>query len=52
MSCGASGGIYDLASLMLGGAYGRGRLYGDAFKRARELVIATFGKLEAKGEGS
>jgi hypothetical protein len=25
MSCGASGGIYDLASLMLGGPYGRGR---------------------------
>jgi hypothetical protein len=44
-SCGAGGGIYDLASLLLGGPYGRGRLHGDAFKAARELVISTFGPL-------
>jgi len=43
-SCGASGGIYDLASIMLGGPYGRGQLHGEDFKRARELVVQTFGE--------
>jgi hypothetical protein len=44
-SCGAAGTIYDLASLVLGGPYGRGRLHGEAFKAARKLVIDTFGAL-------
>jgi hypothetical protein len=44
-SCQAAGSIYDLASLMLGGPYGRGRLHGEAFKAARKLVIDTFGEL-------
>jgi hypothetical protein len=44
-SCHAAGSIYDLASLMLGGPYGRGRLHGEAFKAARTLVIDTFGEL-------
>ena len=41
-SCGARGAIYDLASVLLGGPYGR-ELRGDAFKRARELVASVFG---------
>jgi hypothetical protein len=45
MSCGAAGGIYDLASIVLGGQYGRGQLHGEAFRRARELVAQTFGEL-------
>jgi hypothetical protein len=44
-SCGAGGGIYDLASIVLGGPYGRGRLHGEAFGRARALVVATYGEL-------
>jgi hypothetical protein len=44
-SCQAAGSIYDLASLILGGPYGRGRLHGEAFKAARKLVIDTFGEL-------
>ena len=44
-SCHAAGSIYDLASLVLGGPYGRGRLHGEAFKAARKLVIDTFGEL-------
>jgi hypothetical protein len=35
-------GIHDLASLMSGGAWGRG-LRGDAFRAARELVAAALG---------
>ena len=45
-SCGAGGGIYDLASLLLGGPYGRGRLRNEEFKAARELVIRAFGALD------
>lgn len=41
-SCGARGAIYDLASVLLGGPYGRG-LRGDAFSRARARVIEIFG---------
>jgi hypothetical protein len=41
----AAGSIYDLASLVLGGPYGRARLHGEAFKAARKLVIDTFGEL-------
>jgi hypothetical protein len=48
-SCGAAGSIYDLASLVLGGPYGSGRLRGDEYRRARELVVATFGELKGKG---
>ena len=44
-SCRAAGSIYDLASVVLGGPYGRGRLHGEAFKAARKLVIDTFGEL-------
>jgi integrase len=40
-SCQAAGSIYDLASLVLGGPYGRGRLHGDAFKATRKLVIES-----------
>jgi hypothetical protein len=47
-SCGAAGGIYDLASIMLGGPYGRGRLGGEDFARARELVGTTFAGIEAR----
>jgi hypothetical protein len=47
MSCGASGGLYDLASLVLGGPTGRA-LRGEDFKRARELVLATFEELHLK----
>jgi hypothetical protein len=43
-SCGARGAIYDLASLRLGGPWGRD-LRGDAFKRAHELVVEVFGDL-------
>jgi hypothetical protein len=40
--CGARGTIYDLASVLLGGPYGR-ELRGDAFTRARARVIERFG---------
>jgi hypothetical protein len=43
-ACGAAGGIYDLASIVLGGAVGRG-LRGEDFRRARALVMETFGEL-------
>jgi hypothetical protein len=41
-SCGARGAIYDLASVLLGGPYGR-ELRGDAFTRARARVTQVFG---------
>ena len=42
--CGARGGIYDAASLMLNGPTGRD-LRGDSFKAAVELVKRTYGEL-------
>ena len=42
-ACGAAGSIYDLASLVLGGPWGRGQLSDDAFRRARAYVIDVFG---------
>jgi hypothetical protein len=42
--CGARGAIYDLASVLLGGAWGR-ELRGEAFKRARAYVADAFGEL-------
>lgn len=42
--CGARGAIYDLASVLLGGPWGR-ELRGEAFKRAREYVVDVFGEL-------
>ena len=44
-ACGAAGSIYDLASLVLGGPWGRGRLSDDAFRRARAYVLDVFGEL-------
>jgi LAGLIDADG-like domain len=44
-SCGARGAIYDLASVLLGGPYGR-ELRGDAFARARARVCEEFGEQE------
>ena len=43
-SCGARGAIYDLASVLLGGPYGR-ELRGEAFRRARAYVADVFGDL-------
>lgn len=43
-ACGARGAIYDLASVLLGGPYGR-ELRGEAFKRARAYVADVFGEL-------
>ena len=43
-TCGARGAIYDLASVLLGGPYGR-ELRGEAFKRARAYVADVFGEL-------
>jgi hypothetical protein len=43
-SCGAGGAIYDLASVLLGGPYGR-ELRGDAFLRSRGYVADIFGEL-------
>lgn len=40
-SCGTAGGIYDLASLVLGGPTGT-QLRGDAFKAARKLVTDRY----------
>ncbi len=40
--CGAAGAIYDLASVLLDGPTGQ-ELRGDAFKAARELVVAKLG---------
>ncbi len=42
-TCGARGAIYDLASVLLGGPWGR-ELRGDAFKRARAYVADVFGE--------
>jgi hypothetical protein len=41
--CGARGAIYDLASVLLGGPWGR-ELRGEAFKRARAYVADAFGE--------
>ncbi|MGA2926304.1 MAG: hypothetical protein ABSG43_09970 [Solirubrobacteraceae bacterium] len=43
-SCGAGGAIYDLASVLLGGPYGR-ELRGEQFNRARAYVADMFGEL-------
>jgi hypothetical protein len=43
-SCGARGAIYDLASVLLGGPWGR-ELRGEAFKRARAYVADAFGEI-------
>ena len=43
-SCGARGAIYDLASVLLGGPWGR-ELRGEAFRRARAYVADAFGEL-------
>ena len=40
--CGARGAIYDLASVLDGGPWGR-ELRGEAFARARARVIEVFG---------
>jgi RepB DNA-primase from phage plasmid len=40
--CGTGGGIYDMASAVLGGPTGPA-LRGEEFKRARELVVERFG---------
>jgi len=42
--CGARGAIYDLASVVLGGPWGR-ELRGEAFKRARSYVADAFGEI-------
>ena len=42
-TCQARGAIYDLASVLVGGPWGR-ELRGENFKRARELVVDTFGE--------
>ena len=42
--CGARGAIYDLASVLLGGPWGR-ELRGEAFKRARAYVKDVFGEM-------
>jgi hypothetical protein len=42
-NCGARGAIYDLASVLLGGPWGR-ELRGEAFKRARDCVADVFGE--------
>jgi hypothetical protein len=43
-SCGAGGAIYDLASVLLGGPYGR-ELRGEAFLRAKAYVADVFGEV-------
>jgi hypothetical protein len=43
-SCGAGGAIYDLASVLLGGPWGRD-LRGEQFHRARAYVADVFGEL-------
>jgi hypothetical protein len=40
--CARGGRIFDLASLLAGGAWGPG-LRGEAFRSARELVAAALG---------
>ncbi|MGH2858704.1 MAG: hypothetical protein ACRDMJ_14615, partial [Solirubrobacteraceae bacterium] len=51
-ACGAAGSIYDLASLVLGGPWGRGRLSDDAFRRARAYVLDVFGELGEDHDGT
>ena len=48
-SCGARGAIYDLASVLLGGPWGR-ELRGEAFKRARAYVADGFGEINNNQE--
>ena len=43
-ACGARGTIYDLASVLTGGPWGR-ELRGEAFTRARARVREAFGEL-------
>ena len=43
-NCGARGAIYDLASVLLGGPWGRD-LRGEQFKHARAYVAEVFGEL-------
>ena len=43
-SCEAGGAIYDLASVLLGGPYGR-QLRGEEFNNARAYVADIFGEL-------
>ena len=43
-NCGARGAIYDLASVLLGGPWGR-ELRGEAFRRARTYVGGVLGEL-------
>jgi hypothetical protein len=43
-SCGAGGGIYDLASVVQGGPWGRD-LRGEAFKRAKTVIEEVFGEI-------
>jgi len=43
-NCGARGAIYDLASVLLGGPWGR-ELRGEQFKHARAYVADVFGEL-------
>jgi hypothetical protein len=43
-NCGARGAIYDLASVLLAGPWGR-ELRGEAFKHARAYVADVFGEL-------
>ena len=49
--CGARGAIYDLASVLLGGPWGR-ELRGEAFKRARAYVADVFGELSEHHDGT
>ena len=49
--CGARGAIYDLASVLLGGPWGR-ELRGEAFKRARAYVADVFGELSGDHDGT
>jgi hypothetical protein len=42
-TCGARGAIYDLASVLLGGPWGR-ELRGESFRRARAYVADAFGE--------
>ncbi|HET6868099.1 MAG TPA: hypothetical protein VFH80_19455 [Solirubrobacteraceae bacterium] len=49
--CGARGAIYDLASVLLGGPWGR-ELRGEAFKRARAYVRDAFGELNGDHDGT
>jgi hypothetical protein len=48
-SCGAGGAIYDLASVLLGGPWGR-ELRGEKFTRARAYVADVFGEPAPTGD--